>query len=49
MKGAKTSAGASVETLKRARDQMMQQASPELEKKDEFAASSLWQMAAKAN
>ena len=27
----------------------MQRKSPELEQKDEFAASSLWQMAAKAN
>ena len=27
----------------------MKRMSPELEQKDEFAASSLWQMAAKAN
>ena len=40
---------ASLEVLTRAYQKHIHSPSPELEKKDEFAASSLWKMAAKAN
>ena len=40
---------ASLEMLKRAYQEINRDESPELEKKDEFAATSLWKMAAKAN
>ena len=40
---------ASVEVLKRAYEGALRSPSPELEKKDEYLAASLWQVAAKSN